>query len=193
MWQAAVADPTVVEIERLGGIVSYETAADGKRECSAYLGNQWVGGNEKLALLTQLSNLTTVYIESRHVTDEGMALVAGLQDLQVLHLTAPKVTDRGAADLAKLPRLRELYLSQVQLTDAGLEALAELDLSRLYLTYTQVTDQSVDRLKDMKSLSAVDVYGTEFTEQGVAALQEARPGLEIGFAEIDQAAGQPIR
>jgi hypothetical protein len=72
-----------------------------------------------------------------------------------------------------------------QVTDAGLKQLKELkSLQALDLYGTQVTDAGLKELKELENLQTLDLSGTKVTDAGVKEIQAARPGLRIVREEL---------
>lgn len=88
--------------------------------------------------------------------------------------------DAGLTDwLRKATNLRELDLSSTRVDDSVVDAIAAGRLSLLWLTGTDVTDESIDQLAKLGSLEMVDLQQTKITAAGIARLREARPNLQI--------------
>jgi hypothetical protein len=106
-------------------------------------------------------------------TDDGLAHIRGLHRLKKLDLSGTMVTDRGLAHLASLESLEELSLYSDEVTDAGLVHLRGLRSLRKLMGVSRASDD------------------------GVAALAEAIPGLRItrdlGFAIRPARAEKAIR
>ncbi len=99
--------------------------------------------------------------------------------IQQLRLEATRV-DAGLTDwLRKATNLRELDLSSTRVDDSVVDAIAAGRLSLLWLTGTDVTDESIDQLAKLGSLEMVDLQQTKITAAGIARLREARPNLQI--------------
>lgn len=80
--------------------------------------------------------------------DDQLAWVASLPEITELNLADTKVTDAGLAHLAGLARLTSLDLRNTQVTDAAFDALAShAQLKLLLLTGSRVTRQGVQSLR----------------------------------------------
>ena len=116
-------------------------------------------GLDKLKSLTSLKdldlNLTTV-------SDEGLAKLASLSDLERIELTAttglggPKISNQGIRHLTALPKLKHLVLVGAGLTDECLEYIA-----------------------GMSTLTSVNVVDTQLTDDGIRFLKRALPNCEF--------------
>jgi len=72
-----------------------------------------------LAYLSDLSELTTLYLVGSELDDEGLKKIEGLRSLQTLHLGRTRITDAGLPALRQLTKLRTLSLGYTAVTDAG--------------------------------------------------------------------------
>ncbi|WP_428099880.1 c-type cytochrome domain-containing protein [Candidatus Rariloculus sp.] len=81
-------------------------------------------GDEHLAAISEIENLTHLSLAENNVSDEGLGLLASLGKLESLNLTGnPAVGDAGVAALAGLSELKTLYLWGSSVTDAGVDEL----------------------------------------------------------------------
>jgi hypothetical protein len=94
--------------------------------------------------------------------------------------------------LAGLSNLEWLWLDSTQVTDAGLAHLTGLTgLQHINLNFTPVTDAGLMHLKGLTGLRELEIElgNIHVTEEGVAELQRALPGLVvIDDSEISQRA-----
>lgn len=95
--------------------------------------------------------------EERRQTLEGLEKLAGLQKLERLDLSRTPVNAAGLQALRGLTNLRELRLARA----------------------TNIDDDAVPRLVEMKSLRVVMLEGTGITVEGLARLRAARPELQF--------------
>lgn len=183
-WPRGEVAQTAYDLEEVGAVVTIDKDKAGQQTTFVYLGNKYVGGDDKLALVTKLPNVQMAYVENAMITDRGIAEIAKLKDLRRLHLTTPKVTDAGVANLAKLKNLQELYIAMIPMTDSAVAELTGLqNLTKLFLTNTKLTDAASEHLKKFPHLSHLNLYETAFTKKGIAALQKALPDTEIDAPE----------
>jgi hypothetical protein len=93
--------------------------------------------------------------------------------------------------LASLKGLRVLELHGTKLTDAGLAYLTQLPLDWLGLSDTGVTDRGVARLCELRSLSGLNIIGTQITREGAARLRKSLPKLPRPFSRYDYEVDDP--
>jgi AcrR family transcriptional regulator len=74
-----------------------------------------------------------------------------------------------------IANIQQLDLSYTNITDAGLERLKGLNtLQQLYLRGTTITDAGLERLKGLNTLQQLDLSGTTITDAGLERLRELR-------------------
>jgi Leucine-rich repeat (LRR) protein len=96
------------------------------------------------------------------------------------------VTDTDLDRLAELADLRVLDLSYTDITDLGLERLKPLPgIVDLNLAYAElVTDAGLANLKGWRKLERLDLRGTKFNDASVEHLNEALQSLDVSFTEL---------
>lgn len=130
--------------------------------------------------LANLKNLTILNAHFGRVTDAGAKDIAGLTKLTDLDVGHNPVTDAGLKELATLKNLTRLNLDHTGVTDAGLKEVAKLgQLTDLSLAFTGVTDAGLKELAALKSLNRLKLTGTNVTAEGIAELQKALPKCKI--------------
>jgi hypothetical protein len=117
-------------------------------------------GFQSLRQLTTLSHLDLS--GRRHqgpasISDRAMDAIASLRQLRVLRLGHTKFSAKSFTPLAAMPAIEEL----------GLEFCPE------------VNNETLKQIGGWKSLRRVDLYGTKVTAEGVAALRQERPDLQV--------------
>jgi hypothetical protein len=107
------------------------------------------------AVLAKLDSLADLIVEAElartRVTDAGMVTIAQWPNLRFLDLTHTAVSSAGAASLTKLPRLESLNL-----------------------TATAVDAQVVDRLKSIRMLHRLWLFGTPATAKKKVTAVESK-------------------
>jgi len=125
-----------------------------------------------LSHLTELTNLSVLWLSDTQATDAGLVHLAGMTQLSYLHLSGARITGAGLAHLKGLTKLTYLCVSKTQLTDGGLAHLKGLqNLSGLDLEGTQVTDLGLMNLKNLTNLSTLILDGTRVSDSGLAQLK----------------------
>jgi beta-lactamase regulating signal transducer with metallopeptidase domain/Leucine-rich repeat (LRR) protein len=158
-----------------------------------------------LAPLEGLTRLVKLELPPQGLTDAGLAHLAPLTTIEELNLSGGKITGSGLAALKRWKALKSLTLSEssfndegcrflpqfvslqtlgldsTQITDGGLEAIGKLsNLRRLEIQNdTGVTDVGLAHLGQLKDLEWLYAMGTGISPQGVAALQNVIPGVDI--------------
>lgn len=156
----------------------------------------WLGGDDKLQLLTDLGGVPWLSLENAPVTDAGLPHIARLTDLERLYLGSSKITgrelrrlaplknlkylsfkqlpldDQSLAELPDFPGLQYLGLDYTNISDAGLAQLARYPaLQTLWLDYTKITDVGLARLKPLAQLRTLFIPGTLATGPALAELR----------------------
>lgn len=145
----------VEAIEKSGGKVSRDEAAEGKP-------------------------LVAASLATTEANDDDLMPLETLTMLHKVTLNGTKISDAGLDHLKPIAGLQKLYLVDTKITDAGLEKLKDFkELSVLSLVGTEVTDAGMEHLKAIGSLKEVFLYGTKVTDDGAKALQEALPMVKI--------------
>ena len=105
--------------------------------------------------------------------------------LQQLSLEATRV-DSGLQDwLRKATNLNEVDLSWTTVGDAAIESLGDAGkITTLWMTGTQVTDQSIASILEMPDLKSVDVQRTNVSDAGVKRLQASGSQLDVNPLEL---------
>jgi tetratricopeptide (TPR) repeat protein/Leucine-rich repeat (LRR) protein len=165
-----------------------------------------------LAALGELAHLKTLTLSNSPVNDQGSQGLRKLPGLEALNLSRTKITDRALDDIATLTNLRELNLAETAVTSEGirnsqvlrkLTGLEELNLAKakitdpvldeiamlpnlreLTLDDTAVTAEGLLKLRGLKQLRLVSAVGLKVSDEEVARLGEALPGVDIRVVEF---------
>ena len=142
--------------------------------------------NADLVHLRPLPQLVSVNLANTQVTDAGLRHLGGLHQLRYLNLANTRVTDEGLAHLDKLFQTPvsgwPIHLAEVPFGAAFIpmdQAAHLMSRTGLSLAGTQVTDQGLVHLKQMKGLELFAIHGTKVTDSGVADLKKALPMLQV--------------
>ncbi len=148
---------------------------------------QWVAthvGEGYIADITYVSLHHRPLAGTGTADDETLRRVSRLSRLETLGLFGTNVTDEGLAHIKQLTSLKDLDLRSTRIGDAGL-----------------------NQLSGMTSLRLLNLAGTRVTNEGVLALEESLPDLQIlreedmslstfgprVGADLDFARTQPVR
>jgi uncharacterized membrane protein len=125
--------------------------------------------------------------------DAQLAQLAGLEPFVVaLHLSRTSVTDGAASALATLTRLERLWLDHTGVGDGIVPVLKLMpQLEYLNLVGTKVSNAAIPVLGDLPQLKKLYVWNSAMTAEGVAALRQARPQLEVVFDEMPATSTEP--
>jgi hypothetical protein len=149
--------------------------------------------DEDLAEVARHPRLRILKLGSTQISDTGLAHLATLTELTMLGLRDTRVTGEGLRYLAGMPKLRSLLLARTKVTDDSLRHLAGLPaLEELGLNGTPITDDGLRHLHAVPVLARVHVADTRVTDAGVAALRQARPGIQIFPMDGDPVFGEAI-
>jgi len=117
-----------------------------------------------LAALQDAHGLLYLDLSGCPLADEGLQHLAGAQELFTLCLNDTNVTDAGMVHIKQLHGLAELELSGTRVTDIGLQELDALNLQKLHVRNTHVTQSGVDRFSK-KSPSTCVLFETPASPQ----------------------------
>lgn len=125
--------------------------------------------------------------------DAQLAQLAGLEPFVVsVHLSRTAITDAAATSLASLTRLERLWLDHTAVGDGIVPVLKLMpELEYLNLVGTKVSDAAIPVLGDLPKLKKLYVWNSAMTAEGVAALRQAKPQLEVIFDEMPATVTEP--
>ncbi len=121
---------------------------------------------------------------ARAFDDAALATLEPLaEQIAWLDLGGTQVTDEGIARvLPKLVNLWRLSLARTAVTDAGLGPLRSLQrLEAVNLYATSITDAGLRSLDTLPRLRAVYAWQTHVTPQGADALRQALPRVQVNL------------
>lgn len=132
-----------------------------------------------LASLSALDNIVGLNLElCGRISDAGLERLAAAKQLRVLSLSGTAVTHAGLEHFAAHPNLVALDIEVCDgITDAACEPLGRMrQLRALVFKKTgfekqRISDAGLDRLKDLKDLELLDLYGNNLTDAGLERLQ----------------------
>jgi Leucine-rich repeat (LRR) protein len=147
-----------------------------------------------LDALVPLTHLTRLSLGRSKLSDRALEVLRLLTTLEYLDLGGPHPGSGGKREtggaplpdavpqaIATLKHLRGLKLSHSRIGAGGLRILAPLDhVEKLSLAGCElVNDAALQELAQWKGLKYLDVQATKVSPEGLAALQNTRPGLAI--------------
>jgi serine/threonine protein kinase len=118
-----------------------------------------------LKSLEGMKSLGSLYVAMTPLTDEGLEHLKGLTGLGILFLNGTQVTDAGVAHLRGLTGLHTLNLRHDKVTGQGLENLK--GLKALCLGYTQLNDDGLKRLAELTDLETLELWGKRSQPGGI--------------------------
>jgi len=145
-------------------------------------------GLENLASLTRLKHLA---LGRSQISESAIGMLRVLTTLESLDLSGPTrkqsvrasglMNDSEVAAISELRQLRVLKLGYAEIDVRSLRKLAVLErLEKLGLECCpNVNDEALQLLAGWKNLKYLDVQETKATPAGIAALQAARPAMQI--------------
>ncbi len=145
--------------------------------------------DDELRALSELRQLRGLLLSGREVGTTAASSLSQLNNLRSVSVVATRLDDRDLECLRNL-NLRRLDLSDTAVTDVGLEALAQMDgLVALRLKNTGITDAGIDLLQTLKGLRRLDTRQTQVSNARLQQLAAKRPELSID--ELDAAEREP--
>jgi Leucine-rich repeat (LRR) protein len=139
--------------------------------------------------IADCTELQTLRLQGRGVTDADLEHLQRLTQLQMLRLMCPRLTDAGLKHLAGLTRLTWLDLSRTQVTGVGLSHLESLKLNRLILTDSKINDAGLAHLSGLMSMQQLDLSGTEITDEAIDHLRAWRQQVQASNPSDDDPFG----
>ncbi len=144
---------------------------------------------ESLKVLAKLPNLVSIRLDGCDVTDEQLEVLTDKTDLIELYLSKTKITDAGLKHVRNMKKLILLDLSDCEITDSGLSSLGHfpqirsLRLSKLTRygddDRSSLTDQCVDYLVTLKSLTDLKIADSKLTDDGIERLKQGLPNASV--------------
>lgn len=105
--------------------------------------------------------------------------------LEQLNLEATRIDSGLDKWLRRAMNLNEVDLSWTKADDVAMKSLEDAaEITTLWMTGTQISDQSVAVIMRMPDLKSVDVQRSKISDEGVKQLQSGRPQLEVNPLEL---------
>ena len=142
-------------------------------------------GDADLAPAAKLPYLRTVVLRGTKVTDAGLAVFKDCQDLETVDLSRSAISGTGLHDL-RFSSIKDLNLSDSKFGDPGIAGLVEMGhhLLRLNLAGTEITDEGMERLQDLRALDAIDLSRTKISGAGLRYLPAGLKQLNLSGTPI---------
>ncbi|MCA9073641.1 MAG: hypothetical protein KDA93_01310 [Planctomycetaceae bacterium] len=141
-------------------------------------------GLAELANRGVLSNLRELYAPNTKIGNYGLEALEKLPHLQILNLNNAAVNDIHMPLIGSRRELVTLYLERNTISSQGVKSLAKLkNLETLSLANCKsVQDEAFNFIKNLKTLTLLNVSGTGVTPDAVKMLQEKfLPDTEIKY------------
>lgn len=129
-------------------------------------------GIPNLSKLSKLPKLRVLSV-SQGFGDAQLEQLGPCPELRVFYLGGSQVTNSGLKALRQFPRLEELVFSP-QIGDEGVRHLTTLPLSSLMLNMSQVTDEGLKSVGQIRGVKSLGLFGTNITGSGLKELRELR-------------------
>jgi hypothetical protein len=154
---------TLAELEGLGAQIrrtQYVTGfgADTEIVSSLEIGHDWRGTDDDFRRFKWLTDIRQVALVGDRANDAALKYVSSIKGLKSVQAYRANITDAGVKHLADCP----------QLEDVG-------------LYYIPVSNDALNALKAVKTLTAVRVYGTRATPEMAAELQAGLGAGKVDF------------
>lgn len=131
--------------------------------------------DEGVATLTQSTSLKKLsFANCDRLSDTSLSQIATMPNLQELDVSNCKITD--ATLNALTPQITSLSISRCDnITSNGFEALSKTHIQTLDLSYTNITDEDLQKLVENSSLTHLSLKGcNSLSENAVEILKNAK-------------------
>jgi hypothetical protein len=160
------------------------------------IGQAWRGGDDRLALLSDLASVPWLSLESSRVTDAALDRLAKLADstpgITKLYLGSSGITGNSLEKLAPLRQLQYLSLKQLPIDDAKIARLPVFpELQYLGLDGTKIGDDGLAELERFPRLQVVWLDNTAITDAGMTHLKKL-PNLDTLYMPGTNAGGSGL-
>tara|TARA_R110002167_G_scaffold207033_2_gene411212 strand:+ start:8089 stop:9015 length:927 start_codon:yes stop_codon:yes gene_type:complete len=126
--------------------------------------------DEAMVYIGQSERIKTLGLSRVAISDSGFEALSDLKHLEKIDITGAPIS-KGFHTLLNFKNLRELYISETQADDSTLEIIGHLlNMEKLSLSYTLVTNKGFPYLADLKNLTTLGFSGQRVTKYGVKQL-----------------------
>jgi Leucine-rich repeat (LRR) protein len=148
-----------------------EELSDNNTLTSLSLGGNAIGDRGVFSL-AQNTTLQNLFIDNTQIDAEAAFVLAGNSNLVTLDMSDNVIGDQGAIALAHNKSLTDLYLVNTQLGNLGLEAVSQMPLNVLDVSYNQLDDTSITKLSDNYQGRVLLLSYNHIHDQGAIALSK---------------------
>ena len=136
-------------------------------------------GDEGLRIVAQIPTLQQLHLSfNGPITDDGIEALGALSKLITVSLPN-NTSDRSCETLSKLKDIQVLQVHGKKITASGLRKLSSLEkLSHLSI-HKPLSANDVAALKTLKSARSIWLHGSGLSEEVVADLAQALPGVDV--------------
>ena len=114
------------------------------------------------------------------LTNQMLVALEPLRQLRELNVENAVTTPESFESLDSLPYLTRVYLGKMNLASANLESLSRCrTIQYVDLNDSIMPPDIVSHLCSMRSLTGINVQGTNLSDEDVQALKTALPGLRV--------------
>lgn len=150
-------------------------------------------GVSNLSFLSKLKpdDLQTLSFDGDAVENGQFKWVPHLADLESLSFTEVDLTDKQLEqclkELKNMKHLSSLVLDRTLVTDTGVTSIVKNlpHLQVLLLLHDAITDKGVEQLKDLRSLSKLQLGATHLSDKGVVTLAGLSSLTSLGLQETN--------
>ncbi len=178
-WTVSQTDTIAVarnKIEKLGGQI--EIDGDTNEVKAIRLRSERISDKD-LELLMVFPRLAELNLALTSITDQSANRISQLSKLRKLNLDNTKITDGTLRHLLKLP-LETISLAGTEVSDEGMRWLAQIrTLERINLSQTKISNTGLERLSILPELKQLYLTKTKISGGAIALLSQAATDLDV--------------
>jgi hypothetical protein len=147
-----------------------------------------------IPFLASLARLEELHLANCRIGDHDANAIWCFAGIKAADLGMCPITDHALEDIGRSFALASLSVPDTKVSDEGVEVLVSealrtgQKLSFLTLRSCRITDKALVRLASLRSLTFIDLYGTEVTPEGASFLKKSLPECRI-FVGRDKGGG----
>ncbi|PCJ91236.1 MAG: hypothetical protein COA50_16720 [Flavobacteriaceae bacterium] len=132
--------------------------------------------------LKDLTEITSLFIESYNLTGKGLHFLDRLTKLKELSLYGCNLKKDDLKIIMNFPLLRYLSLSSCTLNELDLEYLSHLrQLENLNLNYTQISNEGLRKIQGLIWIKKLSISDANITDSGLSVLSNFRSLEDLGL------------